>query len=89
MGVTGERAAVGGQAERLVAKVREAGAEWVCVGLGVSTGEQAAEVATYADGVIVGSAFVRSLAESLTLEDGLEHLRAKVAEMARGVGGLA
>ena len=31
----------------------------VAVGLGVSTGEQAAEIAAYADGVIVGSAFIR------------------------------
>ena len=33
----------------------------VGVGLGVSNGDQAAEVASYADGVIVGSAFVRAL----------------------------
>jgi tryptophan synthase alpha chain len=63
MGVTGERATVGGGAERLVARTRAAGAERVCVGLGVSTAEQAATVASYADGVIVGSAFVRALNE--------------------------
>ena len=33
----------------------------VCVGLGVSTPDQAAEVASFADGVIVGSALVRAL----------------------------
>jgi tryptophan synthase alpha chain len=87
MGVTGERASVGASAERLVAKAREAGAGHVCVGLGVSTGEQAADVARYADGVIVGTAFVRPLLESPTLEAGLEALRAKVAEMAAGVKG--
>lgn len=85
MGVTGERASVGVAAERLVARARDAGAKRVCVGLGVSTGEQAAEVARYADGVIVGTAFVRPLLESPTLEAGLEALRAKVAEMAEGV----
>ena len=36
----------------------------LCVGLGVSTGAQAAEVARYADGVIVGSAFVRRLLDA-------------------------
>ncbi len=89
MGVTGERSAVGGAAERLVARTREAGAEYVCVGLGVSTGAHAAEVARYADGVIVGSAFVRPLLDSPNLGDGLAALRAKVAEMSEGVRGRA
>ncbi|SLM94337.1 tryptophan synthase subunit alpha [Brachybacterium nesterenkovii] len=62
MGVTGTRTSVSSAAEGLVARTREAGAPYVCVGLGVSTGAQAAEVAGYADGVIVGSAFVRALA---------------------------
>jgi len=61
MGVTGARSEVGEQAERLVADTRSAGAEHVCVGLGVSTGEQAAQVGRYADGVIVGSALVNPL----------------------------
>jgi tryptophan synthase alpha chain len=63
MGVTGVRSSVGAGARELVARTRAAGAERVCVGLGVSTAEQAAEVAGYADGVIVGSAFVRALAD--------------------------
>ncbi|WP_336924049.1 tryptophan synthase subunit alpha, partial [Aquipuribacter sp. SD81] len=62
MGVTGARTSVGQGAEDLVRRTREAGAARVCVGLGVSTPEQAHEVAAYADGVIVGSALVRALA---------------------------
>lgn len=61
MGVTGARDAVAGTAATLVTRVRAATAVPVAVGLGVSTGRQAAEVAGYADGVIVGSAFVRRL----------------------------
>jgi tryptophan synthase alpha chain len=62
MGVTGARDAVGGAAETLVARVRALAPDIaVCVGLGVSNGAQAAEVAAFADGVIVGSAFVRKL----------------------------
>lgn len=61
MGVTGARATVGDRAEQLVADTRAAGAEMVCVGLGVSTAAQAREVGRYADGVIVGSALVRTL----------------------------
>jgi tryptophan synthase alpha chain len=58
MGVTGARSSVGSQARALVERVRAATDLPVAVGLGVSTGEQAAEVAGYADGVIVGSAFI-------------------------------
>ena len=49
-------------AQALVARVRRLAPDLpVCVGLGVSNGAQAAEVAAFADGVIVGSAFVRRL----------------------------
>lgn len=86
MGVTGTRAAVGSRAESLVAATRAAGADRVCVGLGVSNGAQAHEIARYADGVIVGSALVRALARP----DGDRHaaladLRALTADLAGGV----
>lgn len=87
MGVTGERASVGNQAERLVRDTRAAGATHVCVGLGVATGDQAAEVATYADGVIVGSALVRCLIDQPDEASALTALRAKAAELAAGVRG--
>lgn len=61
MGVTGTRSSVSAATEGLVERTRAAGARNVCVGLGVSNGEQAAQVGAYADGVIVGSAFVRAL----------------------------
>ncbi|GAA3832567.1 tryptophan synthase subunit alpha [Brevibacterium ammoniilyticum] len=61
MGVTGVRSSVDDHARDLVARLREAGAPHVCVGLGVSTRDQAAEVAGYADGVIVGSALIRAV----------------------------
>lgn len=85
MGVTGERATVGGGAEELVAKTRAAGAKRVCVGLGVSTGVQAAEVARYADGVIVGSALVRCLLDHDDEDRALDALRLKTQELASGV----
>jgi tryptophan synthase alpha chain len=61
MGVTGTRSTVGNRAEELVGRTRAQTDLPVCVGLGVSNADQAAEVAAYADGVIVGSAFVRAL----------------------------
>ncbi|WP_291377965.1 tryptophan synthase subunit alpha [Demequina sp.] len=87
MGVTGERASVGAGAEQLVAATRAAGAARVCVGLGVSTGAQAADVARFADGVIVGSALVRCLLDHEDEDAALDALRAKTAELARGVRG--
>lgn len=74
MGVTGTRTSVDDAARELVARTREAGAERVCVGLGVSTGEQAREIASYADGVIVGSALVRTLFDEPTNFDALRAL---------------
>ena len=85
MGVTGTRDAVSGNAEGLVARTRAATDLPVCVGLGVSNGVQAAEVARFADGVIVGSAFVRRLLEASDPERGLEAVRELAAELAEGV----
>ncbi len=61
MGVTGARTSVSRSARDLVGRVRSVSDRPVCVGLGVSTGAQAAEVAAYADGVIVGSAFLDAI----------------------------
>ena len=80
MGVTGTRAQVGASAQQLVADTRAAGAEHVCVGLGVSNRQQAAEVAGYADGVIVGSALVTALASG-----GPAAVESHAAEFAQGV----
>ena len=80
MGVTGTRDVVGNRAEELVARVRKQCDVPVCVGLGVSNGDQAAEVARYADGVIVGSALVRALQD-----DGVDGVRRLTADLAEGV----
>lgn len=85
MGVTGVRATVGDRAERLVADTRAAGAEHVCVGIGVSTGTQAAEVGRWADGVIVGSALVRPLLGDEPWEARLRNLAAVTRDLASGV----
>ena len=57
----------------------------VCVGLGVSTRQQAADLAGVADGVIVGSALVRCLIGEGELSQRLEALRALTRELAAGV----
>jgi tryptophan synthase alpha chain len=85
MGVTGERTTLGDRAADLVAATRAAGADRVCVGLGVSTGVQAEQVAGYADGVIVGSAFVRPLVQASSRAAGLDAVAVVAADLAAGV----
>jgi tryptophan synthase alpha chain len=85
MGVTGVRASVGDAAASLVARTRAAGARRVCVGLGVSTRAQAAEVAGFADGVIVGSAFVRALTDAADAGAGVRAVRELAEDLSAGV----
>lgn len=87
MGVTGARSEVGVHAEGLVADTRAAGAVNVCVGLGVSTSVQAAEVGGYADGVIIGSALVRPLLSDDPLSD--DEWAARLADLAEVTDALA
>jgi tryptophan synthase alpha chain len=65
LGVTGMRADVSADLPTTVERLRRASALPVCVGFGVSTPEQAANVARIADGVVVGSAIVRAAGESV------------------------
>jgi tryptophan synthase alpha chain len=85
MGITGARSAVGDAAAVLVERVRAHTTLPVAVGLGVSTGAQAAEVAQYADGVIVGSAFVQRLLTAGDAEAGREAVAELAADLAAGV----
>lgn len=85
MGVTGERGSVGAGARDLVTRVRAVGDLPVCVGLGVSTGVQAAQVAAFADGVIVGSAFVRAMLDAPDRRSAIEAVSLVAAELAAGV----
>lgn len=86
MGVTGTRESVGREAQELVRRTRATTELPVCVGLGVSNAQQAAEVASFADGVIVGSAFVkRLLAHGDDPAAGLADVRALAGELAEAV----
>ncbi len=85
MGVTGARDAISGDAEGLVARVRSATDLPIAVGLGVSRGDQAASIARFADGVIVGSAFVRAVAQARDADAAIEAVGSLAAELAAGV----
>jgi tryptophan synthase alpha chain len=85
MGATGTRDAVSGSAATLVERAREHTRLPVAVGLGVSNGDQAAEVAGFADGVIVGSAFVRRLTDAPDSAAAVTSVRNLTADLAQGV----
>jgi tryptophan synthase alpha chain len=85
MGVTGTRESVGNQAQDLVRRTKATTDLPVCVGLGVSNAKQAAEVAGFADGVIVGSAFVKLMLDADGEAAGLAAVRALAADLADGV----
>lgn len=79
MGITGARADVDAAARGVIGRLREAGATSACVGVGISTPEQVADVLTYADGAIVGSRLVSALAEG-----GVPAVGRLAAELATG-----
>ena len=85
MGVTGTRAAVSSGAPDLVARIKKVSDLPISVGLGVSTREQAKSVAGYADGVIVGSAFINKLLDAPDEKSGLDEVKKLTEELAKGV----
>ncbi len=85
MGTTGARATVGGDAAGLVRRVRARTSLPVAVGLGVRDRAQAAEVASFADGVIVGSAFVSRMLAAADQAAAIAQVRDLAADLAAGV----
>jgi tryptophan synthase alpha chain len=81
MGITGERANLDALARNLVQRVRTLSDQLTCVGVGISSPEQVREVNQYADGAIVGTAFVKAYQA-----DGLAGLVAKTKDLASGLG---
>lgn len=78
MGITGTRDSVDDLAKQVVASVRgESNSQNTAVGIGISSAAQVVDVNSYADGAIVGSAFVRAYAEG-----GIAALTSKVQELA-------
>jgi tryptophan synthase alpha chain len=81
MGVTGARSVLRADLPAFIGRLRRHTNLPLAVGFGVSTAAQAATVAAYSDGVIVGSALVDVVARSASLEEGLVGLRVLLGEM--------
>jgi tryptophan synthase alpha chain len=82
-GTTGARAAISASLEAEVRAVRAVSDVPVCVGFGVSTAEQAARIASFADGVVVGSALVDRIERAATPDAAIDAATAFVAELKR------
>jgi tryptophan synthase alpha chain len=85
MGVTGARTDISSSAQALVERIKKVSKTPVCVGLGVSTGAQASEIAKYADGVIVGSAFIKMILESNSESEANLKVKSLATELAAAV----
>ncbi len=85
MGVTGVRAQTSSLAPELVLRTRAVTDKPIGVGLGVSNGDQAREIAEFADAVIVGSALVRCLLDAPDDAAGLLAIRALAEDLRAGV----
>ena len=86
MGVTGVRDSVSAAAGSLVQRIRAATDLPVCVGIGISNAAQAAQVAGFADGVIVASALVKAILsapEAAAAASGAAELTAELSRAAR------
>ncbi|MBA4609423.1 tryptophan synthase subunit alpha [Aeromicrobium sp. Marseille-Q0843] len=85
MGVTGQREQTSSLAPELVGRLRKVTDKPVGVGLGVSNGAQAHEIAEFSDAVIVGSALVRCLLDQPDEASGLAAIRDLVTDLRTGV----
>jgi tryptophan synthase alpha chain len=85
MGVTGTRTSISVNAKQLVERIRSVSNKPIAVGLGVSTSQQAQEVAAYADGVIVGSAFIKIVQEFGAGRNGLKKIKQLARSLSEGI----
>jgi len=81
MGVTGIRETVNAAASSLVRRIRATTELPVCVGIGISNPAQAAQVADFADGVIVASALVKAILDAPDADAGVAAVRKLTAEL--------
>lgn len=85
LGVTGERAALSQDLDRAVSRVREKTGKPVAVGFGISTPDQARIVADIAEGVVVGSAIVRIIADAAGAPDTTRRVAAFADQLSRAI----
>ena len=80
-GVTGVRTELAADIERGVRAAKALGDRPVCVGFGIARREHAAEVGSYADGVVVGSAIVDRIEQSRSREEAVDAVSRFITEL--------
>lgn len=85
LGVTGERAAISSDLAQSVARVREKTGKPVAVGFGISTPEQARTVSQTAEGVVVGSAIVRLIAQTRNASEAVREAGAFARQLSEAI----
>ena len=83
VGVTGERAELAASAVEMARRLKAVTDKPVVIGVGVSTPDQAAEVCSVADGVVVASAIIRRMLNGGSADDAIDYVRA----LRRGLDG--
>ncbi len=86
-GVTGMQEKMAGGVAAVVEKIRSHSGKPVAVGFGISGPRLAAEVASYADAVVVGSAIVKRIEEKVSAPDLVEQVSGFVSQLVRAVKG--
>lgn len=86
MGVTGVKSAQSQVVADLVSRARKYSDLPIAVGLGVNTPEQVSEIAQFADGVIVGSAFVKAVLDSPEIDAAVAEVARLAAQLASATG---
>ena len=84
-GVTGVQSDVASSLGERVGEIRRHTNLPIAIGFGISTTEQAREVASFADGVVVGSAIVQRIRENATRPDFAASIRDFVAPLVAAV----
>jgi tryptophan synthase alpha chain len=86
-GVTGMQEKMAGGISSIVEKIRSCSGSPVAVGFGIANPQLAAEVASYADAVVVGSAIVKRIEEKGSAPDVVEQVSAFVSQLVKAVKG--
>jgi tryptophan synthase alpha chain len=84
-GVTGARAKLAKTAKGFINKIRRFTSLPICVGFGISTPAQAAEVSRWADGVVVGSAIVKVIGDNIGSKSLVRRVGDFVASLKNGM----
>jgi len=84
-GVTGVREKMSGGIDAMAEKIRTRSGSPVAVGFGIADEEMAAEVAGYADAVVVGSAIVKKIEEKGRAADLVEYVSEFVSGLVKAV----